>query len=215
MDAIGIDQSELARRVGCSSAAINQIVNDKTQNSRFLPRIASRLGVSTQYLLGLTDVPIGDDSENANTDDGRALATQGHDDVEIDSIDLAYGMGGAFLDSEAEVEKVRFSRAWLRQFTDTAPVHLFSTQGIGDSMMPTILDRDIVIIDRSQNSMVDQMGEKIWAIVFGGVGMIKRLRPLPDGTIKIMSDNQLVRDELATDGDLFIVGRVVASVRRH
>jgi hypothetical protein len=33
--------------------------------------------------------------------------------------------------------------------------------------------------------------------------------------VKIMSDNQLVRDELATDNDLYVVGRVVASVRRH
>ena len=137
------------------------------------------------------------------------------DQVQIDSIDLSYGMGGTFLDSEAvEVEKATFSRAWLRQFTHSPPDLLFSTQGAGDSMMPTIHDRDVVIIDRSQKSLADNMGDKVWAIVFGGVGMIKRLRPLPDGSVKISSDNQLVRDEIAADGDLFIVGRVVAKVSR-
>ena len=35
MDALEIDQSELARRVGCTPAAINQIVVGKTRHSRF------------------------------------------------------------------------------------------------------------------------------------------------------------------------------------
>jgi len=43
--------------------------------------------------------------------------------------------------------------------------------------------------------------------------MIKRLRPMPDGTVRIMSDNPQVSDEIATDGDLTIIGRVVAIVR--
>ena len=135
------------------------------------------------------------------------------DEVQIDSIDLAYGMGGTFLDSDAvEVSKSTFSRGWLRQYTDSAPEHLFSSTGIGDSMYPTIHDRDGVIADRSHRT-VDQ-GDKIWAIVFGGIGMIKRLRPMPDGTVRIMSDNPQVSDEFATDGDLSVVGRVVAIVRR-
>ena len=135
------------------------------------------------------------------------------DDVEIDAIDLAYGMGGAFLDNhDPDVERAKFSRTWLRQFTSASPELLFSAQGIGDSMWPTIHDRDVVIGDRS-STRLDQ-ADKIWAVVYGGVGMIKRLRPLPDGTVRIMSDNPQVSDELATDGDLHIVGRVAAIVRR-
>jgi phage repressor protein C with HTH and peptisase S24 domain len=200
-----LDQSELARRVGCSSAAIQQIVSGKTQNSRFLPVIASKLHVSLPFLLGETDDPSDfNPTPRSETD---------HDEVEIDSIDLAYGMGGTFLDTESvEVEKARFSRSWLRQYTDAPPEMLFSTSGVGDSMWPTIHDRDGVIADRSSRT-VDQ-GDKIWAIVFGGVAMIKRLRPLPDGTVRIMSDNPQVSDEVASDGDLFIVGRVAAIVRR-
>lgn len=135
------------------------------------------------------------------------------DDVEIDAIDIAYGMGGTFLDfDQAEIEKARFSRSWLRKFTEAPPQLLFSADGIGDSMWPTIHDRDTIIGDRSQR--VIEQADKIWAVVYGGVGMIKRLRPLPDGTVRIMSDNPQVSDELATDGDLFIVGRVAAIVRR-
>ena len=78
-------------------------------------------------------------------------------------------------------------------------------------MYPTIHDRDGIIADRSRRR-IDQ-GDRIWAIVFGGFGMIKRLRPMPDGTVRIMSDNPQVSDEIATDGDLTIIGRVVAIVR--
>lgn len=202
MEALGIDQSELARRVGSSSAAINQIVNGKTRNSRLLPKIAAKLGVSYEFLSGEDNDPLS----------GQSIAVALDDDVQIDSIDLAYGMGGTYLDTdEFEVEKATFSRKWLRKFTPSSPEHLVSTAGVGDSMWPTIHDRDTVIVDRSQNRF-DQ-GDRIWAVVFGGVGMLKRCRPLPDGSVRIMSDNPQVSDELAADNDLHIVGRVVAIAR--
>lgn len=55
MKASRLGQSELARRVGTSATAISMIVNGKTQQSRFLPAIATVLGVSINYLLGETD----------------------------------------------------------------------------------------------------------------------------------------------------------------
>jgi phage repressor protein C with HTH and peptisase S24 domain len=128
-------------------------------------------------------------------------------------IDLAFGMGATFADQAyIEAEKVGFSRKWLRQFTHAAPSQLFTTKGIGDSMMPTISDHDIVVVDRTDQR--PQFGDKIWAIIFGGMAMIKRLRKLPDGSMQISSDNQLVRDAHAIDGELQIIGRVVAVVRK-
>lgn len=205
MDAKGISQAELARRVGLTQPTIWKLVNGKAQSSAHLHKIARALGTSSDYLVGDTNDP---------GEIGTRLSEEAEsDEVQIDSIDLAYGMGGTFLDSDAvEVSKSTFSRGWLRQYTDSAPEHLFSSTGIGDSMYPTIHDRDGVIADRSHRT-VDQ-GDKIWAIVFGGIGMIKRLRPMPDGTVRIMSDNPQVSDEFATDGDLSVVGRVVAIVRR-
>jgi phage repressor protein C with HTH and peptisase S24 domain len=205
MESRGYDQSGLARAIGVSQATINRIVQGKTANSRLMPRIATKLGVPLPWLLGMSDDMRLDLLPPDNDDDA----------VEIDTIDLAYGMGGTFVDdTNVQVEKARFSRSWLRLFTDTAPDHLFSTQGVGDSMYPTIHDRDVLIIDRSQRSLADQMSDKVWAVMFGEVGMIKRLRPMPDGTVKILSDNPSIPPEVATDGDLFIVGRVVAKVSR-
>lgn len=205
----GSSQAELARAIGVSPQAISKMVRGGTTHSPKLYQIARFLKTSPEYLTGESSDPdagAGEQRITAAPDDDGDL-------VEIDMVDLAYGMGGAFLDSDnVEVAKVKFSQSWLRQFTTSAPHFLASTRGIGDSMMPTIHDRDVVIIDKSQTRLDMNLGEKIWACVFGGVGMIKRLRPMPDGSVKISSDNQLIRDELATDGDLFIVGRVVAKV---
>ena len=214
----GLSQNELARRVGVSQATIWKLATQPVQGSKHIHRIASELGTSPEFLMDETD----DSSARVAAGIDR-LPSKGPtpdpdpDDVEIDSIDLAYGMGATFLDiQESDIgrERIRFSRNWLRKFTHSAPRLLFSTEGQGDSMMPTIHDRDVVVIDRGAKDPADVIGERIWAIVFAGMGSLKRLRPLPDGTVRIMSDNPAIRDEIASDGDLHVIGRVVAIVKR-
>ncbi|WP_260925382.1 XRE family transcriptional regulator [Novosphingobium sp. 9] len=206
MRRVGINRSQLAAAVGVSQPSISRLLSGETKTTRVLDLIAATLRTTPSYLKGDVENP------ELDTDGEDTGPLPNLDDVEIDSIDLAYGMGGTFLDGAViQVEKVKFSRKWLRQFTNSPPNMLCSTRGMGDSMMPTIHDQDVVIIDRSQT--VPEMGDKIWAMSFAGLGMIKRLRALPDGTMKISSDNHLVRDEIAGDGELYIVGRVVAVVK--
>lgn len=135
------------------------------------------------------------------------------DTVEVQEWDIAYGMGGGtFLDLPVSGAKHKFSRSWLRHFTDAPPEKIFIASGCGDSMTPTILDADFVVIDTSDRSL--KMSDKIWAAAYGQTGLIKRLRPMPDGSIKILSDNQNVPPEVAYDGELSVVGKVVAIIRK-
>lgn len=53
-----LDQSGLARAVGCTPGAINQLVLGNVQRSKFLPDIADTLGVTVRWLRG-EDVPRG------------------------------------------------------------------------------------------------------------------------------------------------------------
>jgi len=155
--------------------------------------------VTPGYLRGVTHNPV-------------VQAPHSEDTVELEQIDLRYGMGGTFADGPIEVERRPFSRAWLRSITNTAPRHLFWAIGDGDSMEPTIRSGEIVLIDRSQET--PRMDDGIWAVTHGEIGMIKRLRHLPDGRVELHSDNQLVRPQVAVDGELHVIGRVVAVVRR-
>lgn len=100
----------------------------------------------------------------------------------------------------------------MRYITDTPAKHLYWARGQGNSMEPNIGDGDVILIDRSQQT--PGFGDLYWAIAYGQTGMIKRLRPMPDGSVKILSDNPNVPPEVAYDGELHVFGRVIAVVRR-
>jgi transcriptional regulator with XRE-family HTH domain len=58
MEDADMDQSALARAVGCTPGAINQIVLGNTRKSRLLPDIARALGVTFDWLTGVdADAP--------------------------------------------------------------------------------------------------------------------------------------------------------------
>lgn len=69
----GINQSELARRIGVTPGAINQIVGGPTKRTRLLPAIARELGVSVDWLAGLTDDRRGDVPEAVLTGEESRL----------------------------------------------------------------------------------------------------------------------------------------------
>jgi len=211
---------EERERIGLSQRALGELAN-VSKNTQLAYETASS-SIPLDYLLKLADhgvdvqyVVTGHRSSDFDGSWRPARPPDDADDVEIDNIDLSYGMGGTFLDvGDADVEKVKFSRRWLRRFTHAPPEDLGSTEGIGDSMEPVIYDRDIVIFDRSAR-LEDHLSDKMWVFAYGHIGMIKRLRPMPDGTVKIMSANRTYPDEIATGDELHIIGRVVATVRRH
>ncbi len=137
------------------------------------------------------------------------------DTISVAGIDLDFGLGAAFMDQEiveSQAQALTFPRSWLRQITDSPASQLYWTRGVGNSMEPTISDGDVILIDRSK--VGSTFGDLYWAIAYGQTGMIKRLRPMPDGSVKIISDNPAVPPEIAYDGELHIFGRVIAVVRR-
>lgn len=173
-----------------------------------LTRIFEPRGIPRELVMGMAGISSNGDILIEPQDLADRL-----DAVLLPEVEVGYSMGGgADISDFPIVQQVPFSRAWLSSLTRSPPSELFVARGEGDSMMPTLLDQDIVIIDRSQKTMRQQ--DRIWAVVYGGFGMIKRLRGLPDGTLQINSDNPAVTPITATDNEAFIIGRVVAIVRR-
>lgn len=200
-----MSQSELARRVGTRQSTISGLVKGGSRSSSYLHKIARELETSVEYLVGETDDP----SEN------YAPPVVHENVIEVPMIDLAYGMGGTFLDDVAEETEVRtepFPLSFIRRYTRAKPGNLVFAEGIGDSMAPTITSNDLMLIDQSDNAL--RIADQIWAFSFGGVGMIKRLRPRPDGSVAILSDNPNVPEDRAVDDELFLIGRVVAKVSK-
>jgi phage repressor protein C with HTH and peptisase S24 domain len=209
MAAAGLSQAELARRVGVSQAAIQKLTSGNAYNSRHLYQIARELSTSPAFLLGEIDDP----SEGAlPAPKAQDIADQ-LDAVLIPQVEIGLSMGGGtVLEDWPVTQMVPLSRTWLRTLTGSSAEHLMVAPGVGDSMMPTILDGDLCIIDRAQNTPKQQ--DRIWALVYGGWGMVKRLRALPDGSYEINSDNAAVSPIRAVDDEMQVVGRVVGVVRR-
>lgn len=207
-----ISQSELARRVGISQASIAKLVSGEGQGSKYLHKIASELGTSPEYLMGESDDP----TQRAVADRRTSYIAQEEtptDLVQVVVSDVSYGMGGAFIDDhDAEVMVQQFPRSFIRQFTKGPFNDLYFAIGIGDSMSPTIHNSDLVLIDRSQKLL--RVSDQLWALAAGAIGMIKRVRVLPNGSILLVSDNPDVSDYAVGDDELHLIGRVVAVVKK-
>lgn len=199
LEELEMSQSELARRVGVSQNAIWHLIQKSKSGSRHLPQIARELGVSVEYLEG--------EGGNRSTHEG----VERSDMVPVEIVDLAYGMGGTFLDEDADSRIEEFPLSFLRQFTKSDPGQLLIAEGMGDSMLPTIGPSDLVLIDRGQHTL--NINDRIWACAVGEIGMIKRLRVRGE-MVTILSDNENVSDDQAADGELHIVGRVVGKFSR-
>ena len=128
--------------------------------------------------------------------------------VEIIKLDLSLPMGpGATVEDYIEQEPLKFDLAYIRGFTRTPAHRLRIAAGVGDSMFPTLNSADLVWIDSTQ-TMLNQT-DKIWAVSINGGAAIKRLRPLRDGRVLIISDNSVI-DNYEVDADeILIGGRVI------
>jgi phage repressor protein C with HTH and peptisase S24 domain len=207
-NARGLSQTQLAKLSGLSQATIGKLESGISSGSSHLHKIARALGTTSEYLSGEVDDP----EKGAMPAPTPAVLADQLGLAEVREIDLRFGMGATELEIPVTTSIRHFSRAWLRQYTGASPEHLYFAQGIGDSMAPTLLDSDLLLIDASEQAL--HMADKIWAVAYGNSGMVKRLRQMPDGSVKILSDNPMVSEEIAHDGELHVLGRVVAIVRK-
>lgn len=136
--------------------------------------------------------------------------------VYVRQVDIRYAMGaGATIEDYPQTSLIPFNLGFLRSISRATTEKLFLASGHGNSMEPTLLKDDLILIDTTETHM--GLGDLIWAIEYAGAGYIKRLRKVKrDGRTKylILSDNQSVPPEEADPEDVHIVGKVVWIGRR-
>lgn len=205
-----LSQSELARRVKISQPTINALIHGDNASSKHLHRIAAELGTSPAWLAGETD----DDSPVAVAPSALEELTEKLDLAILPELEIGYSLGGGATIFEQYEQKgiVPFQRAWLRGMMKGSIAELFVARGDGDSMQPTILNGDIVLIDTAQKDIRQQ--DRIWAVSYGDLGVIKRVRRLPGGSYQLLSDNPSVPPVECIDEEMFVVGRVIWIGRR-
>lgn len=210
MEQHDMSQAELARRVGATQGSVQQILAGTTQRSRLLPDIARTFGVSVDYLIGHTDDPRS--QRQALLEGARVDAVADDRVVAIREVDVSYGMGaGTFVEDYPEEDAAYFGLNFIQKLTRAPSTMLFLARGIGDSMFPTIHDQDPVMFDRTRTRIDVQ--DRVWAITYGDLGMVKRVRRLPGDRLLIMSDNENVSDFEAPIDEVRVIGRAIWTAR--
>ena len=210
-EAAGLSQSALARIVGIGQSSVNRIETGETRSPRNLRELAKAIQTTPEYLLGETDDPSAKSSGQSTALHSRNELPDGT--VMIPMLDIGYSMGGgSVFEDYAQTAMVPFPREWLRPMIGGTFGDLFVARGEGDSMTPTILDSDFVIIDTAQKTITKQ--DRLWCLSYGDLGMIKRVRMQPDGAALIISDNPAVENFTAYDGEVQTIGRVIWIGRR-
>jgi phage repressor protein C with HTH and peptisase S24 domain len=202
----------LARKAGIPSSTfydnLNKGVISKTDVA---VKVAAALGVSVDWLLtGRGGASNG--SDHAVVMHDAALAERLGLKL-IPEVEITYSLGGgAIAEDYPDSRMVPFRQDWLDRLTRGFKADVFLARGVGDSMMPTILDDDDVLVNRADNVIRQQ--DRIWALGYGELGMIKRVRRLPNGQFQLNSDNAAVSPIEAAEDEVFFVGRVIWIGRR-
>lgn len=189
-------QKDLAHVLGIEPAAIS------LAKSRGVPRIwvlalAERFGLHVQWLV---------------SGDGPVYAgTAGVFHVPCVAARACAG-GGSFDCADAVIGELPFERSWLARLGN--PARMVAMDVVGDSMSPEIESGDTLLIDRSQNVIVDN---RIFVFGVGESLQVKRAHVHP-GLVVLFSTNPryapvtLQGDEVDT---LRVIGRVLWSSRAY
>jgi phage repressor protein C with HTH and peptisase S24 domain len=135
-----------------------------------------------------------------------------HDELAyVRSVDISLGMGDpAVVDDYPDTQLIPFNLGFIRAITKAPTDQLVILGGHGESMEPTLLRNDMLLIDTSQR--LPRVSDLIWAFHYAGGGMIKRLRRVrADGRDRflIISDNAAVPDQAADLEDIHVIGKLI------
>lgn len=211
VDYTGLEGAKIARRIGVSPSTISRSLSGAATtrlSQRTLEKLRSEFPDFPRWSRALSSVT---DSQTPYTHQ-PLTDPEGSETLAIPMLELGYGMGGSFLDDVDPGEVVKqFPREFIRMYTRAPADMLCFSYGIGDSMEPTITDRDVLLIDLSRKAIT--LSEQIWVFSSGGIGMVKRARII-GGKVTLMSDNNNVPDYEPAEDELQVIGRVVAIVKR-
>lgn len=232
-----LDQVALAALVGISSSAVSQISARKIKSTRHFPAFAQALKVNLAWLLAETDqrVILGDwKGETVSEKDLPQLLeldefAQSHvdevttsglpfdkfnrrsDSITVPEIDMVLAGERKVRGIPVKIDGHVFGRDVLATYARANPADVMVITGTGGAMQPTLLDSDLLFLDTSRQK--PDGADHIWAFVYSGVVMVRRLRATGKG-IRIFSDSPNLPGEMAEDGEVQVLGQVAGFVRR-
>ena len=206
-----------ARRVGLGESLLRKYLAGSIPSIDKARELAERSGVNFLWL-ATGEGPMRGGSEQPQS---HAVATAfissltnlppelAADFALVPRLDIKASAGnGALAIDEEVIDFLAFQASWLRS-RHINPDRARVMTAKGDSMEPTIRDGDVLLVDTSIDRVRDNA---LYIIVFEGLVFVKRIHMKLDGSILLISDNQLYPPESVTADAaprLHVAGRVV------
>lgn len=138
------------------------------------------------------------------------------DEIKIPHYDVRAAMGGGQIPADyiELLRDVTVSQEHLRRLgvDYESPFHLKMITGWGQSMEPTIQDKDPLLIDVSIEEFT---GDGIYLFTQGEMLFIKRLQLEDEKRLKVISDNRNHDPRFVTSDDIYIKGRILLVWNAH
>jgi phage repressor protein C with HTH and peptisase S24 domain len=231
------DRSAFERLYGYSRSQVAQFLSRTYQDGRSIGDIAARrLEKKLGFADRVMDTPFSDAAAHAaggsagdvvRTSAGASAHSKGfparpittynsldelpaETTILITHVDVALSAGnGRETWHVEEKEPLPFQADYVRRL-DASPKHLVAVKVRGDSMEPRLFDDDTVVVDKADRRI--PTGGGVFALVYCGEMLVKRLFRLPDGSIRVVSDNKEKHDPFIVPPEqlehIDIVGRV-------
>jgi len=162
-----------------------------------------------------------EDSDSLEAATGRALilrSTVPGGIVRIPLLDTTALSSGtnaseAIVPPKGQVDFIYFYEAWLPQNYRVNSDDLFALPFAGESMVPTLTPRDLLLVDGGEAAKKPRDG--IYVVRLDGQLLVKRLQRFPGRKIKISSDNTAYETymiEVDRGMDFVILGRVLLAL---
>lgn len=219
----GRERKDFAAEIGVAESTLgNYVRGDRTPDWKFLERLKATKNVNLNWLLtGQGPIYDAPDSATADTQFTEApgnpapLMPISSNFVTLPQYDVRASAGrGLIAIHEMPVSETAFERTFLRNLGG-APDYCFMMWASGDSMLPTIADNSLLIVDSSQ-TIPDH--DRIYVFSVGNSVLVKRALWRFDGKLELVSDNKAINypsEVFSADrvDDLVVVGRVIFSGR--
>lgn len=203
-------QKEIAAIIGISNGYLSELLSGKKLPSEMLlSLIESKLGINSKWLLNGELPMFMKVSKEAGLEKPLKVAEEGgicKDFVFVPQINGNISPGGRLVEDRMIEMKIAFRQGWIQRRGDPKNMSLIRVSG--DSMEPTLISGDLVLVDHNRNYIDPQGG--IYAIIIDDTIMIKRVQILfPSKKIRIISDNNRYNPVDVEMDSVRIYGKVI------
>lgn len=204
MEDKGLRQADVAKRIEKGPAYVsNLFLPDRAFGEKAARYIETRLVMPTGWL----------DSDHSRPE--AVTAWSKTEDLPpgvfaiVPRVAVRLSAGNGSVPMESSLPPLAFREDWLRRKGVAARESLRVCEVRGDSMLPYLMDGDVVLVDLGQKGLSD--GE-VYAVRVGDEVRVKRLFRRLGGSLLLKSDNPSFPDEVVPAdelGQLEVLGRVL------